>query len=106
MPVKRGHIITHLGADSLDWEAVQAEQLCGKHIFSGHKNGTNKFYVNYCHKTIKTTQSYQIDTLTKVSFQSSADNMKEFNVTGEVMICENRYFSPFPVFSRNAGLKF
>ena len=31
-----------------------------------------------------------LDVLTKVYFQSSADNMKEFNVTGEVMICENR----------------
>ena len=28
-----------------------------------------------------------------VYFQSSADDMKEFNVTGEVMICENRYWS-------------
>ena len=36
-----------------------------------------------------------LDVLTKVYFQSSADNMKEFNVTGEVMICENRYFSNF-----------
>ena len=25
-----------------------------------------------------------------IVFQSSADDMKEFNVTGEVMICENR----------------
>ena len=48
------HITTYLGADSLQWQAVQAGQLRGKHIFSGQKiceNGTNNLYVNCCHKT-------------------------------------------------------
>ena len=45
---------------------------------------------------------FTIFMLTTVYFQSSADDMKEFNVTGEVMICENRCFYQFPS-ARNAS---
>ena len=58
--IKKGHHTSHtyysLGVDSLQWEAVQAQQLCSKYIFSGQK------IVNYSQKIEKEkTQSHQIE---------------------------------------------